>query len=225
MVNWLRREPKQIREQRRRMLDILADYPIYEPLHRQGPNAPRHLGDNDAQAFVARGRENFIHFMEQRHERLAALGTLLAQFGIDVGLDDKGLANISEWLPGNCGALAENLRNREVRRLFYEHSAPWEGCWRGLNVIFDLGILLGECVTIRNPRLHWVEWPGVSDDGSATGSGYHVAGFKLRRDWFDPMQTILNLCTDDEDDLRNNSVGHWVKSDSLVGTVRDFSTR
>jgi hypothetical protein len=225
MFNWLRRGPKQLAEQRRRMSEALTGYPAYEPLHRQGPNSPRHLHRNEAQAFAARGRENFSHFMEQRHARLNALSAFLAKFNVRVDLDDKGLADVSEWLPGNCGALVENLRNYETRQLLYRHSSPWDGHRRGLNVIFDLGIFLGECVATRNSRLYWINWPGASDDGSAAGSSYHIGGFRLRRDWLDPMGSMLDLCGDDEDDLRNGDVGRWVRGDRLVGKIRDFSTR
>jgi hypothetical protein len=225
MFNWLRRKPTQLAEQRRRMSDTLTDYPLYEPIHRQGPNCPRHFGDTEAREYAARGRENFMYFMEQRHARLNALRTFLEKFNVTVNLDDEGLANVSQWLPGNCGALVPNPREDETMQLFYQHLAPWEGRWRGLNVVFDLAIFLGECVTARNKRLHWVIWPGTSEDGAAVGSGYHIGGFRLPRDGFDPMNYMLRLSGSDENDLRNGSVGRWVKADRLIGTVRDFSTR
>jgi len=207
------------------MLEALIDYPAYEPLHRQGPNSPRHLPDQEVRAFAARGRENFSHFKEHRKERLGALKAFLAKFGVDMDLEDKGLAAVSAWLPGNCGALVADLGKDETMQIFYRHLMPWEGNLRGLNVIFDLGIFFGECVIVRNPRLHWINWPGASEDGYATSSAYHIGGFRLRRDALDPMSAMLHLSGDDERDLRNIATGQRVRADRLVGTVRDFSTR
>lgn len=222
MFGWLRREPARFVEHRRRMSDAYADYPIYEPPHRQGPDCPRHLL---IQEFHARGSENFSYFMEHRRARLAAVGRFLAKFDVTMGIDDTGLAAVSAWCPGNCGALGANLRQNATRQAFLQFSAPWGEERRGFNVIFDLGIFLGECVTARNQRLHWKYRGGSSDDGSTNLSAYHIAGFRKRRDWLDPIGSMYSMCGDDEVNLRFGEVGQSVRSDRLVGKVRDFSTR
>ena len=114
MFGWLRREPALLTERRRRMFDALADYPIYEPPYRQGPNFIRHLPGKSKEEyrrllreFLERGRENFVHFVGHRHERLTALGKFLAKFHVNTGTDDEGLAAVSAWLPHNWRGRAQ----------------------------------------------------------------------------------------------------------------------
>jgi len=225
MFGWLRREPRHLADHCRRMLEALADYPVYEPLHRQGPNCPRHFPDQEMQEFAARGRDNFAYFMEHRAERLNALKGFLAGFGVSIDLQEPGLATVSTWLPGHCGALVPNLGRDETMQIFFRYLKPWEDNLRGLNVIFDLGIFFGECVLARNPRVHWINWPGASDNGEAAASALHLTGFKSRRDGLDPMGRMLYLCEDDAKDFRDKTQGERVSAERLLATVRDYSTR
>jgi hypothetical protein len=151
MFGWLRKNSRHLTDLRRRMSQALADYPAYQPLHRQGPNCPRHLPDQEAREFAARGRENFQYFTEQRPERLRALEAFLAKFDLVANLQNEGLAAVSGWLPGNCGALLPDLSRDETMQTFYRYLVPWEGSLRGLNAIFDLGIFFGECVIGPEP--------------------------------------------------------------------------
>jgi hypothetical protein len=225
MFGWLRREPRHLVDLRHRMSQALADYPVYEPPHRQGPNAPRGSSDEEARAFAARGRENFVYFEERRAARLSALRAFLAKFDVVAGLEE-GLAVVSAWLPGNCGALIPaHLSRDETMQLFYRYLAPWEGNLRGLNAIFDLGVFFGECVIARNRNLHWINWPGASDNGVAISSAFNIDGFRSRRDALDPMGRMLRLCEDDAHDIRKKTPGERVSVTRLLGTVRDYSKR
>ena len=174
---------------------------------------------------AARGRENFEFFLNQRAARLVALQNFLVKFSVNATLDDPGLAAVSAWLPGNCGALVANLRSPTTRGIFFQLAALWAGEWRGMNVIFDLGVFLGECLIARNERLHWVYEPGMSDDGSANHTGYGISGFKQRRNHLDPAGHIYGQCGDDETDFIAGQTGRYVRPEYLVGKVRDFSTR
>src|SRR6478736_4412219 len=102
MFGWFRSEPKTLVERRKLLASALADYSLYEPPHRQGPNALRRRQDQSEEEyfrllreFIARGDENFRYFMEQRSARLAALYAFLRKFGVDGSLDDSGLAAVS----------------------------------------------------------------------------------------------------------------------------------
>ena len=104
MFRWLRRDPKHLKERRQRMLDAVADYPIYGPPHWQGPNFVHRRPDQSETEheilllrFEERGHENFSYFLEHREERLAALSAFLAKFDVKMGLDDAGLAATSAW--------------------------------------------------------------------------------------------------------------------------------
>jgi hypothetical protein len=232
MLRWLRGVPKHLIEQRRRMTDAMVGYPVYEPPYRQGPNHPSHLqikGDEEYarlfREFLAQGRENFAYFMESRDARLAALRAFLTKFEVTIGLDDTGLAAVSAWCPENCGALVANLRANAIRQAFFQMRQPWTEWQRGFNVIFDLGLFLGECVIARNNCLTWNYRSGSSDDGSTNLSGYEIIGFRNKRDWLDPAQYMYNVCLNAEDDLRLKRVGRFLRADTLIGVVRDFSTR
>jgi hypothetical protein len=232
MFGWFRREPTHVEERRHQMLDAVADYPVYQPPHRQGPNHPNRLrikGDekyiHSFRDFLARGRENFEYFLENRETRLAALQAFLAKFDVKMSRDDAGLAAVSAWCPDNCGVLASKFRDNATRQAFFQMLEPWTGSRRGFNVIFDLGVFLGEAVIARNHHLSWDYRPGASDDGSATLSGYQIIGFANKRDWFDPPQRMYGICLNAEDDLRIERGGRFVREDTLVGAVRDFSTR
>jgi hypothetical protein len=231
MFRWLRRDPPHDIEQRRRIFDALVDYPLYEPPHRQGPNNPRHArgqGEEAYHQFIqeynARSKQNFAYFMAHREQRLAALASFLRKFEVTIGVDDRGLSLVSAWCPGNCGALVPDLGSNATRQAFFQ-LAPWTEKWRGLNVIFDLGIFLGECLLIRNEHLYWEFFPRSSDDGSSNLSGYCIAGFRSIRHCIDAPECMYSVCENDA------SVQRWPGFDrsrhinDLAGIVRDRSTR
>jgi hypothetical protein len=233
MLGWLRRDPKRLIEYRRRMFDLLHDYPIYEPPHRQGPSflcqgARQRVDEYHRyiREFVARGEEN-LYCLRQAHrsERLVALRTFLSKFDVEVDTDDAGLSAVSAWCPGNCGALVANMRDRATRNAFFQQ-APWTGELRGLNVVFDLGVFLGECVIARNPKLYWkYHSGGSSNNGSANLSSYFIAGFRHVRDNLDAPGYMYNYCANDQAMVRWPNFDRNLHVNSLVGIVHDRSTR
>jgi hypothetical protein len=224
MLRWLRRDPKHLVEHRRRMFDLLHDYPVYEPPHRQGPGLPpqgsRQSDDEyhrNIREHVARGEENLYRFRQvHRHERLEALRAFLSKFDIEVYTDDAGLSAVSAWCPGNCGALVAYMRDDATRQAFFQ-LAPWTGELRGLNVVFDLGVFMGECVIARNPKLHW-KYVGI-------GSGYFITGFRHIGDNLDAPGYMYNCCANDQAMVRWPNFDRNLHVDDLVGIVRDRSTR
>jgi hypothetical protein len=232
VFRWLRRDPKHLIEHRRRMLSLLDDYPLFEPPYRQGPNvsgqsAGQSFDDYERsfREFVARGEENLSYLLAHRRERLAALRAFLAKFDVEVDTDDAGLSAVSAWCPGNCGALVANMRNHATRQAFFQ-LLPWTGELRGLNVVFDLGVFLGECVTARNPKLYWKYLGGGStNDGSASASGYYIQGFRHIRDYLDALGYMYNCCANDQAMVQWPNFDRNLHVNDLVGIVRDRSTR
>jgi hypothetical protein len=214
MFRWLRLDPKHLRERRQSMRRALVGYPVYDPPHSQ------RLPLSNEQ-----GQENFRYFLEHREARMAALSAFLEKFDVKMGFDDVGLAAVSAWCPGHFGSLARNLRDHKTGQIFFMRLQPWTEQWHGLNVIFDLGIFVGESIIARNPRLHWAREPGLGRDGVSYGSGYIIDGFKKIRDWLDPMTFIFRACGNDEEHSRSGKISFTVRPDLLVGKVRDFSTR
>jgi hypothetical protein len=233
MLRWLRRDPKHLIEHQRRMFKLLHDYPVYEPPHRQGPNCLNQGAGQNADEYhryirehVARGEENLYRLRQaHRHERLAALRAFLSKFDVELYTDDAGLSAVSAWCPGNCGALVANMRDHATRRAFFQ-LAPWTGELRGLNVVFDLGVFLGECLIARNPKLHWKYLGGGSSSaGPANLSGYRIAGFRDIRDSLDAPSFMYNHCANDQAMVRWPNFDRNLHLNTLVGIVRDRSTR
>jgi hypothetical protein len=176
------------------------------------------------QKFVARGEENLSHLRARRRERLAALRAFLSKFDVAVDIDDAGVSAVSAWCPGNCGALVANMRDNGTRQAFFQ-LAPWIGQLRGLNVVFDLGVFLGECMIDRNPKLYWKYFGGGSNDGSAASSCYYIGGFRHIRDYLDAPGYMYNLCANDQAMVRWPNFHRNLHVNTLVGTVHDRSTR
>ena len=233
MFPWLRRDPKHLVERRQSMLRAMADYPPYEPPHRQGPNFLDRVSRQGEveyevllQRFTDRGRENLDYFLKHREVRMNALSAFLEKFDVQMGFGDAGLAAVSAWCPQNCGSLVPDLRDQNTRQVFFQMLQPWTGQWRGFNVIFDLGTFLGESLIVRSPRLHWIYQPGLSEDGVSNHSGYGIGGFKKGAgNWFDPMGFICDACTRNQAYLRTKNSIFFTRPDFLIGQVRDFSSR
>jgi hypothetical protein len=235
MFRWLQREPKELIERRQALSPALVDYPLYQPPHPQGPFLRRRQDQAEedfarySQEYTARSEQNFSFFMEQRPTRLAALQACLSKFGVSASLDDAGLVSLSTWFADNDFALVPNLRDQTVVQAFYQMQTPWLEGLRGLNVIFDLGIFLGESLIQKQPRLHWRYIPGLSNHGESFSTGYKIEGFrgKTKVNWLDPAQFIVRCCMND----LNNLYSHSPRPPALrnyeifVGVVRDYSTR
>lgn len=236
MFRWLQREPKQLVERRQALSAALLNYPLFEPPHRQGPNFLRRRQDqteeehlNYIREFMSRSDQNFLYFMDERPTRLAALRKFLGTFGVSAGLDEAGLASVSTWFVDNGYALVSSLRDPVVVQRFYQMQTPWTEELRGLNVIFDLGVFLGESLIQRQSRLHWNYGPGSSDNGESFGTGYRVDGFrrKGKGDWLDPAEFIFARCALDLNDAHSYAPrpSTLKNHDILVGVVRNYSTR
>jgi hypothetical protein len=234
MFSWLRRDPDHLVQHRRRLFDALADYPVYAPPYRQGPNhaiGAQSVNDDASRKsfadFLTRGQENFAYFLRNQEGRISSLRAFLNKFEVKLDTDDAGISVASAWCPVNCGALVANLRKDSTRQEFLQMSVPWIEAQRGFNVIFDLGIFIGECVIERNRGLKWKYRPAVSHDGSTSLSGYEIEGVGnvQRRVFFDPMVRMYGICLQAENDLRLRQVGRLVKAETLARTVRDYATR
>ena len=99
----------------------------------------------------------------------------------------------------------------------------------GLNVIFDLGVFVGDLLIQKQPRLHWVDVPRVSDTGECSATPYKIEGFRrqAKRKWLGPADYILGLCWNDLNDLHSYAPLPKARRnyDVLVGVVRAYSTR
>lgn len=179
--------------------------------------------------YAVRSDQNFTYFMEQRVTRLAALAAFLDEFGVVASLDDAGLASVSAWFADNSFALVSSLRDKTSREAFYRMQTPWTEQLRGLNIIFDLGVFLGEALIRKQPRLHWKYLPSISDHGETLTTGYRIDGFRggTKVRLYEPGTFVLHSCLNDLNNIhsyspRPRALRHH---EVLVGQVRDYSTR
>jgi hypothetical protein len=124
----------------------LRDYPQYDPPHKV---EERLLSSEKA-------AENFDYFMRVRQQRLAYLQSwLLGHFGVRVTLDEKGMRALNRW--GNKYAGLFIVKPPEVHRTgsYFNYDPPWTGDNTGYNVLFDMGIALGEAIIANCPKLRW----------------------------------------------------------------------
>ena len=218
-------QTKRLIERQQVLAPALVDYPLDQPSHRQGPNFLRRRRDQNEEDYArevpricrASGSELSLFHGSAHHASRRAASVSGKVWG-ERSLDDAGIASVSAWLADNGYALA-NFRDKAVVATFYEMRIPWTEAVRGLNVIFDLGVFLGESIVRKQPRLHWKYILGSSDHGEA---GLRVtvskaSGRKPKGYWLDPPQRILGLCWSDLNKLywysprevRNYDVAEW----------------
>jgi hypothetical protein len=132
---------------RKRLLRrAFRDYPLYDPPHKV---EERLLPKEKAAG-------NFDYFMQVRQQRLAYLQSWLRRhFGVTVTLDEKGMRALSRW--GNKYAGLFIVQKPEVHRAgsYFNYDPPWTGDNAGYNVLFDMGIALGEAIIVSCPKLRW----------------------------------------------------------------------
>jgi len=124
-----------------RLKRALSDYPVY---------APPRLGA-ECMMPEAEARENFDFFLSQRLHRIDVLKRFLAHFKVSLDAADGGRHGLDRWLAA-YGAL---LFVAETGYSFLTHRPDWTGVRAGLNVIFDIGIYLGEAAIAESPKLKW----------------------------------------------------------------------
>ena len=182
MFAWLRRKPAPPSEEKLRVLDALADYPVYTPP----------IWSSEAQSFKEAGDAYASFFFENRSGRVEALRSLLEKFDLALNLEEDGVKAVSAWLPVYADLLVDGLQHQESDDLYCAYhwfEVPWTGPLIGFNPIFDLGVFIGECVLHRNPRLKWRAFVKPELNKGAS----HII-FGNRGQAFDPINWIYTEC-------------------------------
>ncbi len=148
----------------------LKRYPVYSP-----PNMRNEIGFP-----LSTARENFNYFQTTLEPRMRSFRTFMKMFAIDATTDDRGLVAVSEWF-NRYGGLLLYYKPRSAITLgaFVNHDPPWIGKHIGINVIWDIGIYIGDCIIARRPSAHWDINTGGPDPMSCEALGFHrpcVAG-------------------------------------------------
>jgi hypothetical protein len=134
---WLRRS---------RLRRALRDYPLYDPPHKV---EERLLSKEKA-------AENFDYFMRVRHQRLVYFRNWLHRyFGVALMPDKAGVKALNRWGNKYAGLLLTAGPNGGPSDSYFTYDPPWTEENAGCNVVFDMGIALGEFVIVNCPKLHW----------------------------------------------------------------------
>lgn len=140
---------------RKRWLDhAMRDYPLYDPPHKI----------EERLLSKAQASENFDYFMRVRQQRAAFFQGWLRRYFLVVTSPSKGgIRSLNRWSNRYSGLLiGERLAGVPS---YFSYDPPWEGKNVGCNVLFDLGITVGEQLIANCPRLHWdvdLVSPGLS---------------------------------------------------------------
>jgi hypothetical protein len=135
---------------------------------------------NEIELPLSKAKENFSFFLQQRPFRLQFLHDFLTEFDIDANTTDDGLSAVSDWHDSYGGVLLR-FRPRDTTTLnaFVSYAHPWTGEHLGINVVWDLGIFVGECLIARRRSAHWDLNTGDPDPISLEAVGHQrpcVAG-------------------------------------------------
>jgi hypothetical protein len=124
----------------------LRDYPLYDPPHKV----------EERLLTREKATENFDYFMRVRLQRLAYFGDWLRRnFGVTITLDEKGVRALGRWGNRYAGLLLDEGPGGNPTDSYFTYDPPWTGENAGYNVIFDMGITLGEAMIASCPKLRW----------------------------------------------------------------------
>jgi hypothetical protein len=129
-----------------RLERALREYPLYDPPHK----VEERLLSREVAA------ENFHYFMRVRLDRLAYFRDWLRrEFGFRISLDEKGMRGLCRWGNKYAGLLLTKGSDGLPTMSYFTYDPPWTGEHAGHNVVFDMGIMLGEAILANCPTLRW----------------------------------------------------------------------
>lgn len=162
---------------RRRIKRILAKpYPAYLPPHRKWE---KHLSPSQRQ-------ENFDYFMSIRKPRLEVFRSWIHEkFNVEATFDKRGIDSLSHWFDTHGGFFIDwrNLPNDySPIKSYRDYIPPWNEPLLGVNILFDIGLWVGEYAITKFGRLRWdvdVGYGGFGEEKYGYGFGKPVvAGFR-----------------------------------------------
>jgi hypothetical protein len=182
----------------RRLRSALVGYSVYTPPNMQ----------NEIALSRDKAKENFDYFLQRRALRLQCLRDLLKKFEVDASTDDNGLAAVSAWFD-RYGGLLLHFQPYDTSTLnaFISYAPPWTGEHLGINVVWDIGIYVGECIIARRRSARWDLDTGDPDPVSLEAIGYQrpcVAGLC----WPSSCDPITQIFMDSQWMTRRNHLGY-----------------
>lgn len=127
-----------------RLNRYLRSYPIYSLPYSQMENT---LPDHKSMM-------NYDFFIDNKIERMEFCQKWLEVcFNLNILSDGQRISGIEKWINVYGGLLVPNrIDSFNSYRSYYP---PWRDKIIGLNVIFDIGIIIGEWIINKNPSFRW----------------------------------------------------------------------
>jgi hypothetical protein len=149
----------------------------------------------------------------------------MAILGVEAGFDNVGLGAVSNWFE-RCGGLLLHFRPRSTEAFgaFVNHQPAWTGKHVGINLVWDIGLYVGECVIARRQSAGWEIDTGDPDPISRGSLGFHrpcVAGLYWPPQC-DPISMVFFESQSMSYYVRAGS-GRRVRINDLVGLVALWS--
>jgi hypothetical protein len=100
--------------------------------------------------------DNFAYFMHVRLDRMAYFRDWLRRyFLVTLTPDTKGVRELNRWGNKYAGLLLNVGPTGHPTHAYFTYKPAWTGDEAGCNVLFDMGIMLGEFLIANRPKLHW----------------------------------------------------------------------
>jgi hypothetical protein len=124
----------------------LQNYPLYDPPHKV----------EERLLSRAQADENFDYFMRVRLQRMADFRAWLRRyFRVTLTPDTRGVKTLSRWGNKYAGLLLQTKPTGGPTDAYFTYQPSWTGANAGCNVVFDMGITLGEFVIANCPKFYW----------------------------------------------------------------------
>lgn len=170
-----------------RIQQVIKNYPVYSPP----------ITQNEIDLPLIKAKENFAFFKQNIAFRMEVFRALLKRFSISATTNDQDLAAVSEWFDRYGGLLRYyRLRDTSTLNAFVHYDPRWIGRYIGINVIWDIGIYVGECIIARRRYARWDINTGDPDPLSCKALGFHrphIEGLSWPPSC-DPITHVFDIC-------------------------------
>ncbi|MBN3792227.1 hypothetical protein [Burkholderia sp. Ac-20353] len=169
----------------------LRDYPVYDPPHKL----------EERLLSKERAAENFDYFMSVRLRRLEHLrGWLRRFFRVELTLDRNGVQRLNRWANKYAGLLLVTGPNGYPTNTYFDYQPSWIDDDTGCNVVFDMGIAIGESMIAQCPKLYWDMDPisailprmarSMKNESGTSFQRATITGFENPATWKAPLHDI-----------------------------------
>jgi hypothetical protein len=140
-------------------------YPVYAPPHHDAENV---LAKHEIKA-------NYDYFLAEKTRRVHCLTEYFASFSIALRFERNSIEALDSWIYRYGGHLLPRKRQPRqgsVVSAMLDYQPAWTGVFRGLNIINDIGIFVGDYIVSKDPGVHWDVYYG-----NGTPRDYEEVGF------------------------------------------------